>query len=179
MELQNLSVDINIHHGPWQNIIAQYEDELIEICKIVLKDESQLAFPQAKNIPKNKDYELSLNFVNDDEIQSLNKEWRQKDKATNILSFSAIEGHTIFPPDFPIMLGDLVIAYERVEEEALNANISFIDHLKRLIIHGLFHLLGYDHITDEDFSLMASREYKLLKMLNIHEYADELTTKDD
>ncbi len=165
---------MDILYEPWAAQLQPCKAELIAICEACLKDEQSLNFPQAGDIPQNASFELSIIFVNNKEIQSLNKEWRQKDKATNILSFSAIEGQNIFIPHMPIPLGDLVIAYETVKEEAENANISFIDHLKRLIIHGLFHLFGYDHISDEEFAIMAKREYKLLKENNIHDYIDDL-----
>ncbi len=169
------TIDIQISYQPWAAVMEACQNELAEICEACLQDEYNLGFPQLTNSPQNTSYELSITLVNNDEIQSLNKEWRQKDKPTNILSFSALEGQNIFIPHEPAMLGDLVIAYEIVKEEAIAANISFIEHLKRLIIHGLFHLFGYDHITDEEFKDMAAREYKLLMQFHIHDYIDDLT----
>ncbi len=167
-------IDIQIIDKLWQPLIASHKNELMELCQACVKDEHELGFPQYENFPQNRTYELSIMLVNKHEIQSLNRKWRQKDKATNILSFSAIAGENIFPPNGSIILGDLVIAYETVEEEARCANISFIDHLKRLIIHGVFHLLGYDHVTDNEFAHMARREYKLLTKFHIHNYIDDL-----
>ncbi len=168
-------IDLQILYKSWEPVLELHKNALIEVCETCLNDEYKMGFPQYPLLPQDRTYELSIILVNNVKIQELNREWRQKDKATNILSFSAVEGESIFPPDMPILLGDLIVAYERVKEEAESANISFIDHLKRLIIHGMFHLLGYDHIKDEEFVQMAKREYKLLKKLHIYDYIDDLT----
>ena len=103
--------------------------------------------------------ELSLAFVSDIEIQKLNRDYRDKDKATNVLSF---------PDAGPApLLGDVVLAYETVKREAADKSVSISDHVTHLIIHGFLHLQGYDHETDADAAQMEALEIKALKSLNI------------
>ena len=109
--------------------------------------------------------ELSVVFTDDASIQTLNAEWRDKDKPTNVLSF----------PAFPVkagtqpgpMLGDIVIARETVEREALEEGKPLENHLAHLIVHGFLHLLGYDHETDEEAEIMEAREREILHALAI------------
>ena len=109
--------------------------------------------------------ELSVVFTDDASIQTLNAEWRDKDKPTNVLSF----------PAFPVkagtqpgpMLGDIVIARETVEREALEEGKPLENHLAHLIVHGFLHLLGYDHETDEEAEIMEAREREILRALAI------------
>lgn len=109
--------------------------------------------------------ELSLVFTDDDSIQSLNAEWRQKDKPTNVLSFPAFP---MAPGDpLPPMLGDIVLAYETVVREAELEQKPLENHITHLIIHGLLHLLGYDHETDEEAEEMEALERQALARLAI------------
>ena len=101
--------------------------------------------------------ELSIAFVDDAAIQVLNQTYRDKDKPTNVLSF---------PMDGP-MLGDIVLARETIAAEAALQSKTLSDHLSHLIIHGLLHLLGYDHETDEQAAEMESLEINALKRLGI------------
>ena len=109
--------------------------------------------------------ELSLVFTDDDAIQSLNAEWRQKDKPTNVLSFPAFP--TAPGDPLPPMLGDIVLAYETVVREAALEGKPLENHITHLIIHGLLHLLGYDHETDEEAEEMEALERQALARLAI------------
>ncbi|PZN98970.1 MAG: rRNA maturation RNase YbeY [Hyphomicrobiales bacterium] len=116
------------------------------------------------------DAELSLLLTDDRRIRIVNRDWRGFDKATNVLSFPAA------PPDriatSPI-LGDIVVAYETVEREALNEGKSLADHLSHLVIHGLLHLLGEDHESEAEAQRMESLEVAALARLGIADpYAD-------
>lgn len=109
--------------------------------------------------------ELSLVFTNDEAIRAINAEWRQKDKATNVLSFPAFD---VAPGEEPnVMLGDIIIARETVEREALEESKPFDNHLTHLFVHGLLHLLGYDHENDEDAEIMEGLEREILAKLAI------------
>lgn len=109
--------------------------------------------------------ELSLLFTDDAHIQSLNREWRQKDKPTNVLSFPAFE---VAPGDpLPPMLGDIVLAQETISSEAALEEKPFEHHVTHLIVHGLLHLLGYDHETDEEAEEMEDLERRVLARLAI------------
>jgi probable rRNA maturation factor len=109
--------------------------------------------------------ELSLLFTDDAHIQVLNREWRGKDKPTNVLSFPAFD---VAPGDpLPAMLGDIVIAQETVSAEAALDGKPFEHHLSHLIVHGLLHLIGHDHEDDDEAEEMEALERRSLARLAI------------
>ncbi len=106
------------------------------------------------------DCELSLVLCSDAHIQPLNAEWRGKDAATDVLSF---------PQDDPVVLGDLVVSVETAARQAIERSHSLRDELRVLLVHGLLHLLGYDHEAGpQDLEEMAQAEEKLMKRLHWH-----------
>ncbi|MDI6026901.1 rRNA maturation RNase YbeY [Corticibacterium sp. UT-5YL-CI-8] len=109
--------------------------------------------------------ELSLVFTDDAAIRDLNAQWREKDKPTNVLSFPAFP---VAPGDkLPPMLGDIVLAYETVFREAELEEKPLGNHITHLVVHGLLHLLGYDHETDEEADEMEELERRALARLAI------------
>lgn len=113
----------------------------------------------------------SILFSNDTEVQALNREWRDKDKPTNVLSFPMLEREDLLalaPDGPPELLGDIVLALETCTHEAADKGISLEHHAAHLIIHGLLHLAGYDHETSpEDARTMELLEIKALALLGI------------
>jgi len=108
--------------------------------------------------------ELGVTFTDDAAIRGLNAQWRGQDKPTNVLSFPAFpEGGTTIPP----MLGDIVLARETIEREAALDAKPFDHHLAHLVAHGLLHLLGYDHETDDEAEEMEGAERRILASLAI------------
>ena len=109
--------------------------------------------------------ELSVVFSDDAHIRTLNAEWRDKDKPTNVLSFPAFP----FPKDGPLppMLGDIVLASETVSREAALEDKPLANHITHLVIHGLLHLLGHDHETDAEAEEMEAIERAALARLAI------------
>ncbi len=106
--------------------------------------------------------EVSVVLSTSQNVHQLNLQYREKDKPTNILSFPINDnGNTDGP------LGDLVLAYEVVKEEAKNEDKSFQDHTTHLLLHGLLHLLGHDHIEDEEAETMEALEIKVLGAMGI------------
>ena len=109
--------------------------------------------------------ELSVVLSDNDQVQDLNRDYREKDKPTNVLSFPALDceepGHLLLEPG-PLHLGDIILAYGVVETEAKDQGISFEDHFSHLIIHGVLHLIGYDHIYDEEAEEMEAAEIAIL-----------------
>jgi len=102
--------------------------------------------------------EISLSLVEIDEIQSLNNNYRGKDKPTNVLSFP-----TDFPEDLNIpLLGDIIISTEVVEQEAKAQGKSFNSHFAHMCIHSCLHLLGFDHIIEEEAEIMEGIERKIM-----------------
>ena len=107
--------------------------------------------------------EIALLLTDAAAIQQLNRDYRQQDKPTNVLSFpmgSAIE-------DDCLLLGDLVMCPAVVEAEALAQGKQVTDHFMHLVIHGVLHLLGYDHIDAADAAIMEAMEIDLLARLNV------------
>jgi probable rRNA maturation factor len=108
--------------------------------------------------------ELSLLFTDDAHLRRLNHRYRDKDSATNVLSFPA-------PPAtagmFGPLLGDLVLAEETIAREAAAGGLAFDDHLAHLVVHGLLHLLDYDHDDDAEASVMEGLEIDILGRLGI------------
>ena len=107
--------------------------------------------------------ELSVVLMDDAEQQVLNKQWRNIDKPTNVLSFPQIE------PFAPVLgiLGDITLARETLEREAVEQGVSFTDHFTHLVVHGFLHILGYDHIDEQDALVMEGLETQILATLGI------------
>ncbi len=108
---------------------------------------------------------VDILLSNDAEIRALNKQFRKKDKATNVLSFPA--SLMPVPPGEMAHLGDIVLAYETMAAEAATANKSLADHVTHLIVHGTLHLLGHDHEDDADAVKMEQKERDVLATLGI------------
>lgn len=108
--------------------------------------------------------EVCLRFVEIDEIHGLNRQYRHKDKPTNVLSFpfEIPEEIQMDPP----LLGDIVICADIIEKEAEEQQKELIAHWAHMVIHGVLHLLGYDHIEDAEAEIMESMEIKLLADLD-------------
>lgn len=111
--------------------------------------------------PFQNEAELTIRIVEAEESQYLNRTYRQKDKPTNVLSFPFESPIEIDVP----LLGDLVICKTVVEEEALAQNKSLESHWAHMIVHGCLHLLGYDHISDEEAEEMESLETEIMQTL--------------
>ena len=109
--------------------------------------------------------ELSLVFSDDAHIRTLNAGWRGKDKPTNVLSFPAFP--LVQGAPLPPMLGDIVLAAETVAREAALEDKPVENHITHLVIHGLLHLLGYDHETDTEAEAMEAIERAALARLAI------------
>ena len=107
------------------------------------------------------DVEVSVRIVDADEIHALNHGYRDKDKATNVLSFPAgpIEG---LPADAPVLLGDIVICASVVDSEAAEQGKAVGDHWAHMLVHGTLHLMSFDHETDSEAAEMEALETRIL-----------------
>ena len=128
--------------------------------------ESILQFAARKeNIEK--DTELSVTFVDNDRIREINKEYRHKDSATDVISFALEEmGEDeveIVGAEMPRMLGDIIISIERTKEQAEEYGHSFDRELGFLALHGFLHLLGFDHMNEEDEKVMFTKQKEILE----------------
>lgn len=126
--------------------------------------------------------EISLVFVNNDEIKNINRETRNIDKVTDVLSFPMIDYEKgkvykdlyldfnfdpMFFDDGNLVLGDIVISLERSLEQSIEFNHSFFRETSYLVIHSVLHLLGYDHMEEAEKKVMRKREEDILGKLNI------------
>lgn len=110
--------------------------------------------------------ELSVSFVNNEEIQELNKVYRKKDEPTDVISFALQDGeedHLKFiGNEVPLILGDIIISIDKVEEQAREYNHSFERELGFLAVHGFLHLLGYDHMNESEEKVMFQKQNDIL-----------------
>ena len=113
----------------------------------------------------------SVIFTSDEEIHALNREWRDRDKATNVLSFPMLTRDELLdlaPDGPPVLLGDIALAHETCAREAAEKGVTLTDHATHLLVHGLLHLAGHDHETStEDAEAMEALEVKALAVLGI------------
>lgn len=118
--------------------------------------------------------DIAIRVVDEKESQSLNSEYRGKDKPTNVLSFP-FEKPEFLPADVEFSeMGDLIICAQIVEQEAAEQNKSLKAHWCHMIVHGTLHLLGYDHIKDADAEQMESLEIKILQKMGFpNPYIDQ------
>jgi probable rRNA maturation factor len=141
--------------------------------------------------------EVSIKLTDNAEVQALNREWRDKDKPTNVLSFPMLEDDALEQLRHPelvsgsyflsdaekiktlkqvqgdgqemeMLLGDIILAYETCAAEAKEKNIPVAHHATHLVIHGMLHLLGHDHIEDDEAELMEALEVKALASIGLN-----------
>ena len=153
--IDDLTIDLVVHEGGWPDQAELLS--LVEKSIAVAVDIAELKLPPHA--------ELSVVLSNDEHVQILNRDWRQIDKPTNVLSFPTRD---IEPGEIPeMLLGDIILARETIAEEAVNFGISFADHLTHLVIHGFLHIFGYDHVEDKDAEVMERLERQCLRKINI------------
>lgn len=112
--------------------------------------------------------EVTVTLTDDADIRILNRDYRQKDKPTNVLSFPIWEKMQDIPVNSgPQPLGDIIIAFETIQREAREQDKALKDHFTHMLVHGFLHLLGYDHIIDSDAEEMEALEAKILRKMGI------------
>lgn len=148
-----------------QNKIEINEEQIEKLKKVIdfaLKEEEV-------KVP----YEISVLFVDNEEIKQINKENRNINRETDVLSFPMFEKeeleNKINSQDFEYedVLGDIIISIDRVKEQAEEYGHSFEREFAYMIVHGFYHLMGYDHIKEEDKAIMRPKEEKVLNKLGI------------
>jgi probable rRNA maturation factor len=117
--------------------------------------------------------ELSVVFADDAAVRRLNRDYRGKDAPTNVLSFALTEAEEPDFPGAPLVLGDVVLAFETVLAEAERDHKTPADHARHLVVHGILHLLGHDHMTDAEAEAMERIETAILSRFGIADpYSD-------
>lgn len=151
----------------------------IDIC---LEDDRWQAYTVTQKIPEiieaalthlkiSKPIETTVLLTDDKELKSLNKKFRGQNKPTNVLSFPCFEPEELVDIKqlpAPVMIGDIALALETIMEESVQQSKTIDDHVTHLVVHGLLHLLGYDHEVDEDAQAMEALEVEILSLLNIN-----------
>ncbi len=118
--------------------------------------------------------EIAVRLTSDEEVRTLNHQYRDKDKSTNVMSFPMIqpdllEAVTQNSDDGEVILGDIVLAHGICAAEAAERAIGVADHATHLIVHGVLHLLGYDHMGDAEAEAMEEMERAALDQLGLHD----------
>lgn len=151
-----LKVRLRIDDGRWKEYLPEVRRLIEKAARIAWKRGNRGDF----EIPV-KQAEVSILLTDDDAVHSLNKEYRGVDKPTNVLSFAALDDEDE-PVVDPMLLGDIVVAFETTKREAEEQGRSVSDHLFHLIVHGMLHLIGYDHIKESDAVEMETLEIAVL-----------------
>ncbi len=152
-------IAIIVEEEAWEHVGFACETYLVQVIETSLEQLGMVC-----------PLEVSVLLTNNQHIQVLNKEYRGQDKSTNVLSFPSIDPEelsTFQELKEPLIIGDIVLAYEKIMTEAHEQGKTFQNHLAHLTIHGLLHLLGYDHEVDEEAEIMEALEVKLLNHFNI------------
>lgn len=160
---KQLHIDIVMRSKKWATQ-KNIEKKIVEIC------EKLIPFLEINKHLKKKTNQLEINIslVSNLQIKKINREFRSKDKATDVLSFPFLDKKSLqntLPAH--IFLGDIVLAFETINNEASKAKKDFYEHLTHLILHSLLHLLGHDHMKAGDAKIMEGLEIEILKKIGI------------
>jgi probable rRNA maturation factor len=154
---------VSIAAPAWSNDIQG----VAELCEIAAAAAYQATHPSTQQA------EVSILLTDDAQVKALNRDYRGRDEATNVLAFAFEDGQDQGAAlaeeqiDSPALLGDIVIANETCVAEAALEGKSVSDHLSHLVVHGMLHLLGYDHMTERDAGRMEQLEVSILATLGV------------
>jgi probable rRNA maturation factor len=148
-----VNLDFSVLDNKWNETLPNF--------KKVIKKASNHLFDELIQF-KNKDYEISFLMANNDYIKELNANYRSKDSATNVLSFPMMDGNSLQHEN---ILGDIVISIDKILSESLDQKIDTYKYLSKISIHGILHLLGYDHVLDNDYMVMNQLEEKIINKI--------------
>lgn len=141
----------------------EIDEKTIDLLKDVIK---KCLVVEGRNL----NYEISLSFVTNEEIKNLNKEYRNVDAVTDVLSFPMEEDSNGF---YTPMLGDIVISTDRAFQQSKEYGHSFSREISYLTAHSMFHLMGYDHETEEEKKTMRAKEKEVMRSLGIFKETKE------
>lgn len=149
------SIDGPISSEQWESLFTIWLGQMAGDLAELAGDREADAHPE---------YEISLLLTTDEEVQTLNRDYRDKDQPTDVLSFAALEVDAPpLPPGEPLTLGDIIISIETAQRQAENQKHSLATELQWLASHGLLHLLGWDHPDDESLARMLNQQGQLIK----------------
>ena len=147
--------------GVWAGVEADIRHAAIAAFQAGIETNTAMTFPEA-------DIEISIRLTDDKEMKTLNAKWRNIDRPTNVLSFTNWDASSgAVCADSTVLLGDVVLARQTVEAEADDANLPPVHHVKHLVVHGVLHLLGFNHETAQGADIMESLEVKVLSNIGV------------
>ncbi|MGF1630514.1 MAG: rRNA maturation RNase YbeY [Kiloniellaceae bacterium] len=156
-ESTSLEIAVSVHDAAWLDALADLETQARSVVSATL---AHLEVGSGS-------LEISLVFTDDAEQRELNRGYRQKDSATNVLSFPNMTDDGTADAGMPRLLGDVVLARETVAREAAAQGKSLADHSAHLLVHGTLHLLGYDHADAAEAAEMETLETEILATLGV------------
>ena len=173
-----VKAEVIIHDNQWLEAVDFDVFKVVEELKKLVFGYVEKVYSKGQNEILSTGYKLNVNVClsNDEEVHRLNKEFRGIDKATNVLSFAEIDGdlYDQLQCSNEGDLGEIVLAFETLEKEALLKNITIYAHFCHLLVHGFLHLMGFDHQNDEDAEVMEGLEVEILDAFSIdNPYGDE------
>ena len=164
----SFELGINVDDDRWLDALANIETLSENVANTAFNYMELNA--DLSSIDFDKPLLIGLSLSNDDIVHKYNKEFRGIDRPTNVLSFANMDDDDFTSEDElydEVELGDIIIAYETTQREADEKHISLHDHYCHLLVHGLLHLMGYDHQLDAEAEVMEGHEINILKELNI------------
>jgi len=170
----SLEIAVSLHDAAWLDALADLEVRARTAVSAALTEacaENAGLGARLGGVP----LEISLVFTDDAEQRELNRDYRHKDSATNVLSFPNMDDDA--PAGQPRLLGDVVLARETVAGEARAQGKSLADHITHLVVHGVLHLVGYDHLDADEAAEMEALERRILAGLGIADPYDTATAE--
>jgi probable rRNA maturation factor len=158
----DIEIDEHIQSPHWNLWLERFSFRITPLLRFAF-NQADWTYPIARPNHLN----LSLIWTDDAQIQVLNATYRTINKPTNVLSFCDLDGSDDTPQETPLYLGDIVLAFETITQEALEQDKSFEHHSLHLVVHGFLHLLGYDHQIQEEADLMETLEIMILDSFGI------------
>jgi len=161
MTSPDINYDILVEDERWHEALPDHASLVAMSLDHILRNIS--SFEIAEEV------ELSITLTNNEQIQSLNRDYREKDKPTNVLSFPQINWENGKPlaQEPLMMLGDVVIALETIQQEADEQNKRLQDHFIHMLIHSVLHLCGHDHEIESEAETMENLEIQILSNMGI------------
>lgn len=166
----SIRIAVGIEKSGWNRALPDAAKIGRQAARRALKAALASGLARGPRLARQKALQLSLVLESDAAVQALNRDFRGKDKPTNVLSFAALDaapleigrGKAKLPADMPVYLGDVILALETLKSEAKDQRKTLRQHYTHLVVHGVLHLLGFDHMRLPDAKRMEDLERVVL-----------------
>lgn len=155
-DTDRIDPSVSVSDERWQELWPNYDEDVHSLCRVIDKS---IALPSTL-------FDVSITLTSDTEIRTLNHQYRNIDKPTNVLAFPQHDAVPAYA-EGACLLGDVIVAFETVRQEALDHQTPFIDYAQHMIAHGILHLLGYDHMDEREASVMENLEIAILRQIGV------------